>query len=223
MKQLLCVMVLMITASCYGPARLSDSGPYYPIDVITEGVPALDFSLLDTTEHSRSLGEFKGKWVVLIIGSRTSVNYIRSIEPTNIMARKFLGRDVVFITLYTAEAHPILIEDYNSGDFLQRMAEAKKPGYGIVVETGSGQKEITAKKALLPNLITVVDQTPSAIASQYGYNPPEIDNPAYIINPEGEIVNILKKFDARIIHNKLLGLTAPYNASKMYKASSRSK
>lgn len=212
------LVFLAVLASCTGPAALSRPGPYCPISMIRPGLGALDFSLLDTTRNSRSLSDFQGQWVVLVIGSRTSVSYVSSIEDINRLAKKFLGRGVVFVMLYTAEANADLIEGYDINDFGRRFQEAAKPGYGIVVNSDSGPKEITGAKAVLPNMHTVVDVPPMAVAAQYGYKPPEVDNPTFIINPEGRITLVAERFNARRIENALVGLTAPGNAMKVYKA-----
>jgi len=212
------VVLFGVLVSCATPAPLSRPGPYCPISMITPGLEALDFSLLDTSRNRRSLSEFRGNWVVLIIGSRTSQNYVSSIEDINRLAVKFLGRSVVFVTLYTAEAHPELLEDYDINDFGRRFTEAAKPGYGLVVNTASGPKEISAAKAVLPNVFTVVDEPPMAVAAQYGYKPPETDNPAFVISPDGKIALVMKRFDARRVKNALVGLTAPASSMKLYKA-----
>lgn len=72
---------------------------------IKVGKPAPDFSLVDWHEEgSHSLADFKNENVVLVFGCTTCWDFVKQIKALNGMVKKYKGKPIKFVTVYTREA-----------------------------------------------------------------------------------------------------------------------
>jgi len=215
-RAIVLILFALSIVSCAETRTVSKGGPPCPLELIKPGLPALDFCLRDTTGHVVCLNDFRGKLVVLVIGSGSSAHYVSNIENLNRLAKKYLGRGVQFLTLYSAEADP-RVSDVN--DYRKRFARAARAQYSLQIEVEGKPEKLEARKAGLEDMNTLVDELPMAIAGQYGYQPFEIDNPAFIIDPQGLMLRVYKHFEAEAIDSFLhayLGMSSP---AKVYQVS----
>lgn len=83
----------------------------YGLEPFASGSPrvgecAVDFEAARLDGRRVRLSDFKGKTVILEMGSLTCPMFGGNIEPMNAVAENYADEDTVFLVLYTREAHP---------------------------------------------------------------------------------------------------------------------
>lgn len=129
------------------------------------GQPAPDFAALPLgSGPSVKLSDFRGRTVVLETGSATCPVYVARIGPMNALAAKY--PEVVFLLLYTREAHP--------GEKLgpHRSLEDKERAAGLVVAEDGERRRV------------LVDDLAGTAHRAYGAMP----DTAYVIDATGSVV-----------------------------------
>lgn len=128
------------------------------------GEQAIHFTLSDTSGNTISLDDFRGKWVVLEMGSASCPMYARNIRNINELRGDY--PDVEFLVVYVREAHPgERLRTHKT--FEQKLLAAKhiKDSYGE-------QRRV------------LVDSLEGDMHINYGMMP----NSVYVINPDGKVI-----------------------------------
>lgn len=68
------------------------------------GEPAKDFAVVDFEGNKQMLSNFRGRWVVIEVGSATCTQYTKNIGAMEQLKQDF--PDVEFLLIYVREAHP---------------------------------------------------------------------------------------------------------------------
>jgi len=158
---------------------------------ISVGMRAIDFALRDIRGRTQVLSELnRGRVVFLQFASMSCPHYVNHLGEVGAVMLAHRTDDVMFVTVYTEEAHPEYLADgERPKTWKDRRDLAARSTYGYDYEEVGRRKHARGTKApAFTNRITLVDEPPARVGGIYGYNRERACNPGFVLSREGAVV-----------------------------------
>jgi len=173
---------------------------------ILVGSQAIDFALRDLYGKTRRLSELTAETVVVLeFASMTCPHYVNTLRELGALSVEYRTRDVMFVTVYTSEAHPeYLDEAERPKTWDDRRDLAARSGYAYdYQERGRPRRASGAKPPGLQNRLILVDDLPSVVGDIYGHHPERACHPAFIVDRDGRIAAKTRRLTAAFVEENL--------------------
>jgi hypothetical protein len=160
---------------------------------LSVGSPAPDFQLRDINGNAWRLEDQRGKIVVVQLASATSPSFVQNLDDfqREILARYLANPDVIFVYVFSIEAHPELLthaerREMGENSYQYSLASARRYYYTLKFKD-RGKYDVSGMIPAATNIALLVDTIDGAVGLTYGYGRGGATNPAFLIDADGKL------------------------------------